>query len=90
MGGKLEERDLEKKLRALQYGDLITKRSISNFHYSGIADDILDLIFRQLYQEEIDQVKPDIAHELTAKVAALESDKKSLAGALNELKGRGF
>ncbi len=47
----------------------------------------MNLIFRELYQEEIEQVKPDISKELHNKVAALEKDKKSLQGALNELKG---
>jgi hypothetical protein len=87
LGGKLDDRALEKKLRALEYGDLIAQGS-NNFRYCGIPDDILDLIFRDLYQEEIDNVKPNIDNELTAKVAALEKDKKSLQGMLNELKGR--
>ncbi|MDM8559362.1 hypothetical protein [Candidatus Parabeggiatoa sp. HSG14] len=85
--GKLSNGQLEEKLRTLEYGDLITK-GVSNFRYSGIPDDILDLIFRELYQEEIEQVKPDISKELHDKVAALEKEKKSLRGALNELKGR--
>ncbi|MDM8562358.1 hypothetical protein QUF54_03290 [Candidatus Marithioploca araucensis] len=87
LGGQLSNGELEEKLRGLEYGDLITK-GVSNFRYSGIPDDILDLIFRELYQEEIEQVKPDISKELHDKVAALEKEKKSLRGALNELKGR--
>ncbi|RKZ72928.1 MAG: hypothetical protein DRQ57_16005 [Gammaproteobacteria bacterium] len=87
LGGKLSNGELEAKLRVLEYGDLITK-GVSNFRYSGIADDILDLIFRELYLEEIEQVKPDISKELHDKVAALKKDKKSLQGTLNELKGR--
>jgi len=85
--GKLSESELEKKLRILESGDLITQGS-NNFRYSGIPDDILDLIFRTLYQEEIEQVKPDIAQELTNQVVALKKDKQSLQGAYNELKGR--
>ncbi|MCP4695669.1 MAG: hypothetical protein GY862_02300, partial [Gammaproteobacteria bacterium] len=89
LGGRLSNGELEEKLRILEYGDLITK-GVSNFRYSGIPDDILDLIFRELYQEEIEQVKPDISKELHEKAAALKEDKekKSLRGALNELKGR--
>ncbi|MCP4149953.1 MAG: hypothetical protein GY757_19560, partial [bacterium] len=64
---QLSERKLEEKLRTLLHGDLITEGSTA-FHYGGIKDDILDLIFRQLYQAEIDQVTPDIAGELTAKI----------------------
>lgn len=87
IGGKLTNGQLEARLKALEYGDLIT-RGTSNFRYSGIPDDILDLIFRELYQEEIDQVKPNIDSELALKVKELEKDKKSLQGALRELKGR--
>ncbi len=84
---QLEDRELEEKLRILEYGDLIAQGS-SNFRYCGIQDDILDLIFRDLYQDEIDRVKPNIAAELTNSVAAWEREKKSLMGALNELKGK--
>jgi len=87
LAGKLSEPELEEKLRALEYGDLITQGT-NNFRYRGIEDDILDMIFRSLYQEEIERAQPNIEAELTAKVAALEMDKKSLQGALSELKGR--
>lgn len=87
LGGELDDVQLEDRLKTLEYGNLIT-RGTSNFRFSGIPDDILDLIFRQLYQEEIDQVKPDVGAELTAKVKDLEEDRKSLLGKLRELKGR--
>jgi hypothetical protein len=87
LGGQLDDSTLEKKLQALVYGDLISPGS-NAFRYCGIPDDILDLIFRDLYQEEIDDVIPNIDNELFDKVAALEKDKKSLQGMLNELKGR--
>jgi len=78
---QLSESALEEKLRTLEYGDLITQGT-NNFRYCSIQDDILDMIFRDLYQEEIDNVKPNIAGELKAKVASLEKEKKSLQGAL--------
>jgi hypothetical protein len=84
---QLSESALEEKLRTLAYDNLISQGT-NNFRYCGIPDDILDLIFRDLYQEEIDNEKPNIAGELKTKVAALEKEKKSLQGALNELKGR--
>ncbi len=89
IGNKLSEAELGEKLRTLEYGDLITQ-GVNNFRYRGISDDILDLIFRELYQEEIEQVTPNVADELAAKakVVILEKEKKSLQGALNELKGR--
>ena len=71
LDNKLSEADLEEKRRTLEYGDLITQ-GVNNFRYGGIADDILDLILRELSQEEIDRVKPNIAQELRANLAALE------------------
>jgi hypothetical protein len=65
---QLSEDAFEEKLRLLEYGDLI-RQGTNNFRYCGIPDDILDLIFRDLYQEEIDNEKPNIAGELKAKVA---------------------
>ncbi len=82
-----QDLELEKKLRAFHYGDLIA-RGHSDFHYQGIPDDVLDLIFRVRYQYEIDHVDPNVSVELAAKIARLEEEKKSLQGALNELKGR--
>jgi hypothetical protein len=88
LGGKLDDNALEKRLRALEYGDLITRPELSHFRYCGIADDILDLIFRSLYQEEIEHNKPNIESELEAKLKAAEEKKQSLQGQVNELKGR--
>ncbi|RKZ73924.1 MAG: hypothetical protein DRR19_30540 [Candidatus Parabeggiatoa sp. nov. 1] len=88
LGGKLSDSKLEKKLQALEYGDLITRPGLSHFRYCGIPDDILDLIFRSLYQEEIEHEKPNIENELQAKLKAIEKDKHSLQGQVNELKGR--
>ena len=82
-----KDRELEEKLATLEYGGLVTRGS-SDFHYQGIQDDILDLIFRDRYQYEIESVSPDISGELAGKIKALEKEKKSLEGALNELKGR--
>jgi hypothetical protein len=88
MEGQLSDSELEEKLHALESGDLITQGS-SNFRYRGIPDDILDFIFRDLYEEEIHGKKPNIAAELTASVnAEFQAEILSLKGALNELKGR--
>ncbi len=84
---QLTERDLEGKLKTLLYGDLITRGS-SAYRYCGIKDDILNLIFRLLYQEEIDLVEPNIGKELTARIEKLEKENRSLSGANRELKGR--
>ena len=87
LNGALSDRELEHRLRTLVYGDLITKGS-NDFRYSGIPDDILDLIFRDRYEEEIFHTRPDITSELAARINKLEDHNKSLQGALNELKGR--
>ncbi|MDM8562118.1 hypothetical protein QUF54_02070 [Candidatus Marithioploca araucensis] len=74
--GQLSDSELEEKLNALEYGDLITQGS-SNFRYRGIPDDILDLIFRDLYEEEIHHKRPDITAELTAKIdSALKKENQ--------------
>ncbi|MCP4566173.1 MAG: hypothetical protein GY841_01195, partial [FCB group bacterium] len=82
-----KDKELEEKLSTLKFGDLITRGS-SDFHYQGIPDDILDFIFRERYQYEIEMVKPDVRSDLAAKIAFLEDEKQSLEGKLNELKGR--
>ncbi|MCP4153365.1 MAG: hypothetical protein GY757_36900 [bacterium] len=87
LDNRLPERKLEEKLKTLLYGDLITRGS-SAFRYCGIKDDILHLIFRLLYQEEIDLVEPNIGKELTTKVKALEKENRFLSGVIRELKGR--
>ncbi len=69
---ELDDRELEKRLDTLENGDLIT-RGISRFRYSGIPDDILDLVFRELYEEEIGLVRTDIESDLAARVRELET-----------------
>ncbi|MCP4353844.1 MAG: hypothetical protein GY795_51005, partial [Desulfobacterales bacterium] len=82
-----DDSELEKKLLTLEYGGLITRGS-SDYHYKGIEDDILDIIFRERYQYEVDMVRPDVTAELLAKIRLLEDDRKSLEGRFRELKGR--
>ncbi len=82
-----KDRELEEKLRTLEYGDLIM-RGGTDFHYRGIPDDILDLIFRERYQYEIENVRPDAGSEFAARIAVLEGEKKSLEGTVRELRGR--
>ncbi|KPA14449.1 hypothetical protein MHK_005340 [Candidatus Magnetomorum sp. HK-1] len=87
----LEERigdpELEEKLLTLDYGGLI-QSTTSSFHYQGIPDDILDLIFRDRYQYEIYREKFDLASELKQRVKNLEKNNRSLKAQVNELKGR--
>jgi hypothetical protein len=84
-----EEQDpeLEEKLLALEYGGLI-EGATSSYHYKGIPDDILDLIFRAKYQYEIYREKVDIKQELHQKIKELETNNRSLKGQVSDLKGR--
>jgi len=87
--GWSEEREgeLESKLEALKYGGLITQ-GVSSYHYRGIQDNILDMIFREKYLYEIYRQKPDTESDLKKKVSLLEHEVLSLKGTINELKGR--
>jgi len=82
-----KEPELEKKLSNLIYGDLITEGS-SAYHYKGIADTVLYLIFYHKYHYEIYNQKADIPGELYKKIESLEKNKKSMQSKINELKGR--
>jgi hypothetical protein len=82
-----KDSELSKKLSTLIYGDLVSEGS-SAYHYKGIADNVLYLIFYHKYQYEIYHQPSDIYGELYKKIEILEKDKKSLQARLNELKGR--
>jgi len=84
---KEKEADLQKKLSQLINGDLISEGS-SAYHYKGIADDVLHLIFYHKYQYEIYHQKANVQGELHKKIENLEKDKKSMQSTINELKGR--
>ncbi len=68
---------LEEKLLNLKYGDLVTSGS-TDYHYRGIPDDILYLIFHDLYLYEIYRRRIDVRAELAERVEMLERDKQSL------------
>jgi hypothetical protein len=82
-----QDAELAKKLSTLIYGDLVSEGS-SAYHYKGIADTVLYLIFYHKYQYEIYQQPSDIYGELYKKIENLEKDKKSMRTTINELKGR--
>jgi len=72
-----KESELQKKLQQLINGDLFTEGS-SAYHYKGIADDVLHLIFYHKYQYEIHHQKANVQGELHKKIENLEKDKKSM------------
>jgi len=82
-----KESELQKKLSQLIYGDLITEGS-SAYHYKGIDDDVLHLIFYHKFQYEIYHQKANVQNELHKKIQNLEKDKRSMQSTINELKGR--
>jgi hypothetical protein len=79
--------ELEEKLLALEYGGLI-EGTTSSYHYQGIPDDILDLLFRDRYQYEIYNKPFDMKSELREKIKQLEKNNRSLKSQVSELKGR--
>jgi len=60
---KMTDQELEQKLKALVYADIISQGQ-SNFRYKITRDKIYELVFRNIYQEEIDQVGKEIKTEL--------------------------
>lgn len=57
------DEEAEKKLNALIAGDLISKGS-SGFRYQITNDKTYELVFRNVYQDEIDHFIPDIQKEI--------------------------
>ncbi len=87
LGLTMTDKELERKLNALVFGDLIG-RGQSDFRYKGIPDDILDRVFRHRYQDEIEHHLPELKQEMTMQVEELKRAYQSLMGKYNELKGR--
>ncbi len=72
---KLEMTDgeLEKKLKALVYADIISQGE-SNFRYKISSDKIYELVFRGIYQEEIDKTGEDIRKMLRSQIGKFSYD----------------
>ena len=70
----LTDHDLEKRLNKLVRSDILAQGR-TMFHYKGLGDPIFEIIFRRLYQAEIDKVDVD----------TIESQ---IEERLTELKGR--
>ncbi len=47
----MDDYELEKKLKALVYSDIIEQGS-TNFDYRGVQDNIFDKVFRGVYQKK--------------------------------------
>ena len=85
---KISDADLEKRLEALFYNDII-ERGTSNFYYQGIKDHIFEKLFRAEYADEIDNFDPPvIINEYRELYEKLNKEHKSLKGTHANLKGR--
>jgi len=54
---ELDDRELELKMEKLVKSDILAQGS-TMFRYKGLGDPIFELVFRRLYEEEIDGVDP--------------------------------
>ncbi len=66
---KLEMTDgeLEKKLKALVYSDIISQGE-SNFDYKVSTDKIYELVFRDIYRKEIDKIGENVRNALRSQI----------------------
>jgi hypothetical protein len=70
----MSDNELEKKLKALVYADIIAQGD-SNFRYKVSGDKIYESVFRHIYQEEIDNIGQDIRKALKSQVGKFSYDK---------------
>jgi len=66
----MTDQELEQKLKALVYADIISQGE-SNFDYKISKDKIYELVFRNIYQKEIDLVGQEIKTELKKSLGKL-------------------
>ena len=71
---EMSDNELEKKLKALVYADIIAQGD-SNFRYKVSDDKIYESVFRYIYQEEIDKVGQDIRKTLKRQIGKFSYDK---------------
>ena len=64
---KMVDGELEKTLKALVYADIISQGN-SNFRYKISSDKIYELVFRNIYQEEIDKIGEDVNKSLRSQI----------------------
>ncbi len=83
----MDDRELEKKLKALARSDIIQKGS-TNFDYRGVQDNIFDKVFRGVYQKEIEKFQPsDIADEYKKLFEEVDAKYRQILGKYNQAKG---
>ena len=70
---EMTDNELEKKLKALVYSDIISQGE-SNNRYKVSNDKIYELVFRNIYQEEIDKIGNDIHKSLKSQIGKFSFD----------------
>jgi len=86
MGLEIPDQELDNKLRALLYSDII-EMDYANIYY-GVQDNIFGKIFRSEYGLDIDSFKPEaLRNEYKQLFASLHKKYKSLRGKHNHYKG---
>jgi hypothetical protein len=76
--------ELEKKLDAFIKADILSYGQ-SRFRYRGLGDKFFDMVFRSMYQEEIDSLETDeIEQKLRAELASARGGLSFYKGAMTE------
>jgi predicted AAA+ superfamily ATPase len=95
---EMTDRELERKLQALVYGDLIAYGH-SSLYYQGLGDPTFEKVFRLKYEEEIEQIDFDLIKQdmiadfeqkyqkMKQELAAKTTEANRLRGELNQKKG---
>lgn len=83
----MTDSELELKLKALVNSDIIAQGT-SNMRYRGVKDNILDKVFRGVYEEEIREFDiREIGKEYNEEFKKLQANYKNLLGKYNYQKG---
>ncbi len=83
----MDDRELEKKLKALARADIIVKGQ-TNYDYRGVPDNVFDKVFRGVYQKEIEAFDPkEVADDYKKLYERSQAELRKLLGKYNQAKG---
>ncbi|MDJ0836100.1 MAG: hypothetical protein QNK37_06250 [Acidobacteriota bacterium] len=83
----LSDQDLEDMLSKLVAGDIIA-RGETSWTYRGLGDPVFDMVFRKIFEPEIQQVDIEVIRkDIAAKLEQLEQDLKSERGRVSRFRG---
>ncbi len=83
----MDDRELERKLKALARADIILQGR-TNFDYRGVPDNVFDKVFRGVYQKEIDSFDPEeVADDYKKLYEQSKAQFRKLLGKYNQAKG---